>query len=291
MKKSPLYKIVIISLVGNTILTTIKLLFGILGNSVSLTSDGYNSLIDIIVSILILITLRVSNKTPDKNHPYGHEKYEGIMYLFLSLFIIVTGGLIFFQGIVSLINYFKGVELIKPKNYTILVGLVALAIKIVLFYLNHLSAKKYDSSSLKADAKNHLIDILATSTSIISLVLASFNILYFEPISTIVISIFIFYTGFEMIIEAISFLVDEAPKKSVMKELREIILSCDGVLRIDDLKARKHMSHFYVDVEIAVDKTLSLLSAHKISENVHDIVEAKFQAIHCMVHVNPYFDN
>lgn len=291
MKKSSLYKIVTVSLIGNIILTTIKLLFGFLGNSVSLTSDGYNSLIDIVVSVLILITLKVSNKTPDKNHPYGHEKYEGVMYLILSLFIIITGGIIFYQGTISLIGYFKGTTLVKPENYTIWIAVIALTIKVLLFYLNHYNAKKYESSSLKADAKNHLVDILATSTSLISLVFASFNILYFEPIATIIISVFIFYTGFEMIVEAISFLVDEAPKKSVMEDLKATILNCEGVLRIDDLKARKHMSHFYVDVEIAVDAKLSLIKAHKIAENVHDIVEKQFKAIHCMVHVNPYLES
>lgn len=290
MKELKLKNVVVISLIGNIFLTTIKLLFGYLGNSISLIGDGYNSFIDIFVSILILITLKVATKTPDKNHPYGHEKYEGVMYLILSMFIMITGGIIFYQGVVSLFNYFNGTNLVRPKSYTIWVGVIALTVKGLLFYLNYYNAKKYQSSSLKADSKNHLVDILATTISLISLIFASFNILFFEPIATIIISFFIIYTGVTMIIEAISFLVDEAPKKEVMKEIRKAILNCRGVIKIDDLKVRKHMNHFYVDVEIAVDSKLSLLAAHKIAENVHDEIEAKFEAIHCMVHVNPYLD-
>lgn len=287
-KESFIFKIVIISLIGNIVLTLIKLLFGYLGSSVSLVSDGYNSLVDILVSILILITLKVANKVPDKNHPYGHEKYEGVMYLILSMFVIATSCFILYQGIYNLVLYFKGSQLIKPENYTIWIAIIALVIKFILYYINNKTAKKFNSSSLKADSKNHLFDILATSVSLISLILTGFNILYFEPIATIIISLFIGFAGFEMIVEAISFLVDESPKKEVMKELRQTIISCTGVIAIDDLKARKHMNHFYVDVEIAVDANLSLLDAHKIAEDVHDKVEDKFKAIHCMVHVNPY---
>lgn len=289
MKQNTIRNVVILSLIGNIILTTIKLTFGFLGNSSSLVSDGFNSLSDIFVSILILIVLKVSNKTPDKNHPYGHEKYEGVMYLFLSFIIILTGGLLLRSGVSSLFTYFNDkTTIIKPEGYTIIIAITALIIKFVLFVVTNNTAKKYNSSSLKGDTKNHLYDMLATSISLLSIVLAQINLLYFEAIGTILISIFILYSGYLMIKEAISFLVDEAPKKETVRAIHETILNCAGVIKIDDLKTRKHMNHIYVDVEIAVDRNLSLLEAHKIAEDVHLAVEKEFDALHCMVHVNPY---
>lgn len=289
MNKNTIRNVVIFSLIGNIILTTIKLTFGLIGKSSSLVSDGFNSLSDIFVSILILIVLKVSNKTPDKNHPYGHEKYEGVMYLFLSFIILVTGGLLLYTGVSNLYKYFNDNKLvIKPEGYTMIVAFLALIIKFLLFAITNITAEKYNSSSLKGDTKNHLYDMLSTAISLISIILAQFGLVYFEPIATIIISIFILHSGFIMIKEAISFLVDEAPKKETVKAIHQTILNCPGVIKIDDLKSRKHMNHIYVDVEISVDRNLSLLEAHKIAEDVHLEVEKKFDALHCMVHVNPH---
>ncbi len=90
-----------------------------------------------------------------------------------------------------------------------------------------------------------------------------------------------------MIKDAISFLVDEAPKEEVINQIKADILACPGVIEIDDLKVRKHMEQLYVDVEIAVDNTLNITEAHEIAEYVHHDIEDKYDVIHCMVHVNP----
>lgn len=282
-------RIAIITLVLNIFLTIMKLSFGFLGSSESLVSDGFNSLVDVLVSILLIFVLKLSNKKPDKDHPYGHEKYEGVMYLFLSFLILLTGLVLITTGSISLIKYFNNTKIIKtPELYTSFVAIFALIIKLFLFIINHYFGIKYESSSLKGDSKNHLVDILATFVSLLAIIFARFGFLYFEAIGTIVISIFVLYTGIKMIKEAISFLVDEAPKKEVVKMIRDLILKQEGVIKIDDLKVRKHMNHLYVDVEIAVLNNLTLEKAHSIAEKVHDVVELKFNALHCMVHVNPY---
>ena len=85
MRINILRRVVLISLIGNIVLTLIKLIFGYLGSSESLFSDGVNSFVDIFISLMLLMVIRVTAKEPDENHPYGHEKFEGILYLFLSL--------------------------------------------------------------------------------------------------------------------------------------------------------------------------------------------------------------
>lgn len=288
MKRDIVTKVVIIGLISNIVLTIIKLVSGYLGNSPSLISDGINSLADIFVSVLILVVIKISGKKPDKNHPYGHEKYEGVIYLVLSMIILLTGAYILITAGLNLIDYFNNqIIIIKPSSFTTYISALALLIKTFLYIITSKTAKKYQSSSLKGDAKNHLVDILATSVSLISLVLASFNILYFETIASIIISVVIIYTAITMGKEAISFLVDEAPPKEVMNKIRETIKEVNGVITIDLLKARKHMNHFYTDVEISVSSNLSLIAAHEIAEDVRVAIEERFKAIHCMVHVNP----
>ena len=289
MRKNILKRVVLFSLIGNIVLTTIKLIFGHLGQSESLFSDGINSFVDIFISLMLFIVLKVSSKQADENHPYGHEKYEGILYLFLSLFIMAVAIILGFNSINNLIFSIRNPNLIiQPLIVTVFVAITALIIKIGLYILNYRVAKKYNSVAIYADSNNHLFDIFSTILSLLSIILTRLGLLHFESIASILIALFIFYSGFKMVLDAISYLVDEAPEAEIIDSIRKSILECLGVIKIDDLKVRKHMSQLYVDVEISVDNNLSLQSAHNISEDVHDHIEKTHDVIHCMVHVNPY---
>lgn len=290
MNKARIIKnIVIATLIGNVVLTIIKLYFGYTGNSSSLVTDGYNSMSDFLVSILLLITIKIAAKKEDENHPYGHQKYEGIAYLFLSFIIVATAGLLLLEGSKNLYSYIIDPQqsTTKPNIYTIFAALAALLIKVVLLIITRIGAKKYGSSSLKADSFNHLLDSLATLISLGAILLATTGLYYIEYIATIIIGLFILYNGIIMIKEGVTFLVDQAPDKKTCKEIKQTIVNVKGVVAVDILKIRMHMDHYYVDVEIAVDKNLSLLEAHDIAEQVHDKIELEYNVIHCMVHVNP----
>ena len=100
---------------------------------------------------------------------------------------------------------------------------------------------------------------------------------------------FIIRLSVSILKEATPFLVDQSPNISELKNIEDFVLNIEGVLSIDDLKARMHMTQFYVDIEIGVKEDLSLKDAHEIAEYVHKLVENQFKKIiHCMVHVNPH---
>jgi len=289
MKKKILKRVVILSLIGNIVLTIIKLIFGYYGSSRSLISDGINSFVDIFISLMLVIVLQVAQKKADDNHPYGHEKYEGVLYLFLSLFIIGIAVFLGYQSTSDLIGaIYEPGNVQTPLIYTAIIAFFALLIKVGLYIMNYKTAKKYQSVALMADSKNHLFDIISTSISLISILFSQFGMIYFEFVASIIITLFILYVGLKMLLDAISYLVDEAPNLEVMAQIEAEILRRVGVIRIDDLKVRKHMQQLYVDVEISVKQDLSLQAAHKIAEDVHDHIEDTFDVIHCMVHVNPY---
>lgn len=284
--------IIIISLIVNILLTVLKLVGGYLGKTTSLVSDGYNSMTDIIISLMLIITISLSTKKPDKDHPYGHEKYEGIISLIIGLFLFLTAGLILFQGISNLIVYDSSITYYKPRSFTIYIAIISIVFKLILYTINYVGYKKLKQVSLKAESFNHLGDIFATSASLIGIIFASNNLIYIDYIASILIGLIIAKNAFTVTKESISFLVDEAPKKEDMKEIKAVIKSIDGVVSIDELRARKHVSKVYVDVEISVSPNLTLLEAHEIAEDVHITVEHEFpEVIHCMVHVNPSNSN
>lgn len=275
--------IIYMGLILNIILTVLKITFGLIGNSYSLFSDGINSLTDILISIGLILTIKFSTKEPDKDHPYGHEKYEAITNIFLGVFLIITAVLLTVNSLRNINNMHI------PKNITIYIASVSIIIKIFIYLINIKGYKKYHQISLKADAYNHLGDILATSLSLFSIILAINNIKYVESIAAILISLTIFYNGIKVIKDATNYVVDLAPSKSFNKRVQNYILNIDGVIKIDDYKSRLHVKNVYIDVEISVNKNLSLIDVHKIAENVNLKVEKEFErVIHCMVHVNPH---
>lgn len=278
-----------VGLIVNIFLAIIKLFFGFWGHAQALISDGLNSSSDILISLMILLVLRFSTKKPDFDHPYGHEKYEGLAYFVLGLIFMATATYLVIDAAGSIILHFKHPgETVGPHIFTVIVSVIALLIKFGLFRYFKSIGIKFKSPTIKADAKNHLIDVYATSFSVIGLSIAQFGYTYFDDIASLFIGFFILRLSIQIIKEAISFLTDQAPSEDEIKAIFDAILSIQGVLNVDDLKVRRHMTQRYVDVEIAVRSTHTLEYAHKVAETVHHHVEEVFpDVIHCMVHVNP----
>src|SRR5690606_4188082 len=147
--------IITVSLCINVILTILKLTFGYVGGAHALVSDGYNSLSDIMISLVMLFTLKIAHKKPDFTHPYGHEKFEGITYLLLGIFVGLTAVYIIYDGVYSLIGYFSGVVSEIPDQMTIYVAGIAVVLKLGVTWLNYWGSKKFQSIGLKADFLNH----------------------------------------------------------------------------------------------------------------------------------------
>lgn len=285
MKKITLYKSLTIILILNFLLAAVKLSFGLLGNSISLTNDGINSAIDFVLSIMLVITINFSNKKSDKNHPYGHEKFEGIFSLIISFLIVITGVFLVIDTITRMINF---ADYLEPKTYTLISAIISVVVKIFLFKFTKSLSQKFSQPGLKADSVNHFADALATSVVVIGILLSLLGYKEFDYIASLIIAIIIAYSGVKLFIEATSWLVDQAPNKDCLKAIKEYILSCEGVIKVDDMKVRMHVTKLYVDVEISVDRNLSLIAAHEIAEKVHLGVEEEFEeVIHCMVYVNP----
>ncbi|MBN2299588.1 MAG: cation transporter [Acholeplasmataceae bacterium] len=289
-KRKDILKAIIIGLVVNILLTILKLTSGIMGHSAALTSDGLNSFSDVFISIMLLLVLRIATKKPDHNHPYGHEKFEGIAYLLLGIIFLLTSVFIGYDSIQSMIAYLKDPQAaITPSIVTLIISVIALIIKFFLYRYYLLSSRKTGSPTLKADSKNHLLDAWATLFSVIGISLSQFNLIIFDYIAAIIIGLFILRLAVQILVESVQYLVDQAPDDDQIISIHDFIGSLKGVLNVDDLKVRKHMTQIYVDVEIGVDATLTLEMAHEIAEKVHHLVEKEFpKVLHCMVHVNPH---
>ncbi len=274
-----------ITIIANIALSILKILAGVFGKSSALIADGMHSFSDILSTVVVMLGLKLSEKPADESHPYGHERIEPALTKILAVILLVTALMIFYCGLTTII----GGNYQIPGNITIIAALISIFTKEWMYKYTKKGAEQIESSAVLADAWHHRSDAFSSVGTLIGVVGAKLGYPILDPIASIVISLFIAKMAFEIYFKALNQLLDRAADSKTIEEIKKIILSVDGVLEIDVLKTRIHSNKIYVDVEISVDKDLSLIEAHNISENVHSQIESKLKRVkHCMVHVNPY---
>jgi len=282
------YKVSIISIIVNIILFVFKLLAGIIGNSKAMISDAIHSLSDIISTIIVIVGIFISRKESDEKHPYGHEKFECVAAVILSAILFGVGVSISVDGINTLINY-KNIVIEKPSIIALIAAVASIIIKEWMYHFTKSASVKENSSALLADAWHHRSDALSSISALIGIAFSMFGLTIFDPIASIIISLFIIKAAWDILIDSISKMVDTSASDETIKEIVKIIEEEKEVKNIDSIKTRLFGSKLYVDIEIAVNGKLTVKKSHDIAERIHDNIEQNIKNCkHCMVHVNPY---
>ena len=281
-------KVSVITIIFNTVLSAFKLLAGIFGNSYALISDAVHSASDVFSTVIVLIGVKISTKKADKNHPFGHERFECVAAILLAAVLFATGVGIGYSGISNIVTG-------EYKNFAVpgIIALIAAAVSIVvkegMFWYTYAAAKKVNSSALKADAWHHRSDSLSSIGSLVGVIGGLCGVKILDSIACIVICLFILKAAIDIFWDAIKKMTDEACDEKFESEIKEFVLSCSGVLGVDKLLTRMFGNRVYVIVEIACEREMPLYEAHAIAENVHSGIEENFPLVkHVTVHVNPY---
>lgn len=276
-----------ISIIVNLGLSVFKLIAGLIARSGAMVSDAVHSASDVFSTIIVMIGVTISAKESDKDHPYGHERLECIASLGLATVLLMTGVSI---GKVGLKNILKGdfSSIAIPGVLALVAAVVSIVVKEWMYWYTRSAAKKINSGALMADAWHHRSDALSSIGALIGIAGARMGVPVLDSIASLVICLFIAKAAFDIYKDAIDKLIDKSCPEEVVDSMKETILENSDVVRIDDIKTRLFGSKIFVEVEIAVDASETLLKAHEIAEQVHDHIEEKYENVkHCMVHVNP----
>lgn len=278
------YRVSIITIIANFVLTIIKLLAGIFGSSASMISDAIHSASDVLSTFIVMVGIRMASKKSDREHPYGHERFECIAAIILAVFLAVVGVKIGISGITNM-----GSDNIKtPSIIALIAAIISILVKEWMYRYTKKAAIKLNSSALLADAWHHRSDALSSIGAGIGILGSILGLKFFDLLASVIIAIFIVKVAYDILKDALNKMLDTACSKEDEKRIKEIVFSNDKVLSIDDLKTRLFGSKMYVDLEIGVDSKMTLIEAHEIAEDIHDKVEKEFPSCkHCMVHVNP----
>ncbi len=281
----------VMTMITNAFLAVIKLLAGIFGRSSVLISDAINSIGDIATNVVVYISAIFSRKEKDNDHPYGHEKFDSIIAIFLGVAIAITAFEVGKAAVNKFIDLvFNDVAIEIPAWYTLAAAILTILVKEVLFRITIKDAKTAKSSALTAQAWDHRSDTIASFGASIGILGAMFGFGFLDPIASFIIALFILRLAIKIIISGVSQVVDQSADESVEQAIRDIIESYQEVCGIDMIKTRQFGLKIYVDLEICLDYKLTLEAAHAIAEKIHDQIESDIpEVLHCMIHINPSY--
>ncbi|HIS90058.1 MAG TPA: cation transporter [Candidatus Faecisoma merdavium] len=278
-------KVLLVSSITNIFLSIIKILFGFIGKCNALIADGIHSLSDLSTDFVAIFGNHLSLKPADKKHPFGHGKTEYITSVIIGIVIILLG--------LSLIYNIFNKEITIPNLLMILVSLFTIISKYILSSYIYKKGIEYSNNILIASGKESKADVNSSIFVLISIVLMQFSnelkiLKYADMLSTVIISLFIIKTGFNILKDNIGILLEEQVlDKEYIKEIKNIITSFNEIVEIKDLYILRYGPYFKL-VSNVIMKDLSLTDAHKIIDEIEKKLKEKDDKIkYVFIHMEP----
>ncbi|WGI16797.1 cation diffusion facilitator family transporter [Methanonatronarchaeum sp. AMET-Sl] len=267
---------------ANLFLFIIKFVPSIIFESLSVRSDSFNSLGDMGYSFILLIGMYYALKPADKKHPHGHERIKPFLSLLIAFSIIFVGIIIVYQGIQGLIT--------GPTYQYTPYFIIALTISILTKYgLYHYLKKKgneIDSNILIDISKDSMADVFASTSALIGVIGAASGYPYLDIIFGLIVSIWIFKTGYEMASENINYIVGGAPSQNTMKQI-EKALNQKEITKQLYCEAHYVGPEIHVYCELEVPSSLSLIEAHEIEEKIEKELQQIKGVKDAYIHLEP----
>ncbi|KAL8234299.1 hypothetical protein R6Q59_020399 [Mikania micrantha] len=270
-------------------LTAGKILAGYLSGSTAIIADAAHSLSDVVLSSVALLSFRASRIPKDKEHPYGHGKFETLGALGISGVLLLSAGgiawhaLDVMMGVLSAASeianqslphqhapnhsHHHGIDMNHPilaLNTTI----VAIAVKEGLYWITKRAGEKTGSGLMKANAWHHRADAVSSLVALIGVGGSILGVRFLDPLAGLVVSGMILKAGLQSGHQSILELVDAAIPSHHLDPIRKTVLQVKGVEGCRHLRGRKAGSSLYLDVKIEVDPFCSISIAHQIGESV-----------------------
>lgn len=280
-------RVSVVSIIGNIILSALKLLAGIFAHSSAMISDAIHSASDVFSTFVVMIGIKLSAKKPDKEHPYGHERLECVAAIVLAVVLFITGLGI---GADAFKNILRGEydNLQVPGMLALIAAIVSIVCKEGMYWYTRYHARKIDSGALMADAWHHRSDAFSSIGALIGIWGARMGFPIMDSVASLIIFLFIAKASIDIFKDAMEKMVDHSCGEETEKEIYDCVMNHEDVQGIDLLQTRIFGNKIYVDVEIQADGSITLQEAHNIAEKVHDDIEQSFPKVkHIMVHVNP----
>ena len=275
-------RILIIILAINMIVAVVKGLYGFLTQSLSMTTDGLHSFFDSTSNIVGLIGLYLASRPADKEHPYGHSKFE----TFASIGVVVLLFATCFQVLGAAINRFLNPISPDITFMSFVIMGFTLIINVAVSAYEYILGRRLGSSILVADSRHTRSDIYASIAVIFGFIVVKMGYPLADPIISVFITGLIILTGLEIIKESSEVLLDKALiEESVVKRIAE---SVPGVCDCHRVRTRGAKREMFIDLHIGLDSSLSVEQGHEVGTAVEDRIKSTIEGVKdVVVHMEP----
>jgi cation diffusion facilitator family transporter len=275
-------RILIIIFVMNITVALLKGAYGLLTNSLSMSADGLHSLFDSTSNIIGLVGIAIASRPPDKEHPYGHAKFETFASIGIAVLLFASC----FQLILAAVGRFQNPSVPEVTELSFGIMGLTLAINIGVSAYEYIRGLRLNSSILMADSMHTRSDIYASIGVILGLIAIKMGYPLADPVIALLICGLIILTGLEIIKDSSSVLLDKAPIEE--SKIVDLAKSVDGVCTCHRVRTRGMAGEIYVDLHIGVDSSLSIEAAHTVTIDVEHRIKSKIVGVKdVVVHLEP----
>lgn len=266
----------IIGIAANLLLFIVKLIIGFMTRSVSIMSDGFNNLSDVMTCLVTVLGYRIASKPADKEHPFGHGRVEYVVSFVIAVVIFTVSFELIKQGIQQIME--PNEILFKPVLMLILV--LSIGVKLWISYLNHTIGKRIDNLAMIATAQDARNDAWSTLITIVAMLLSQLKTTFpFDGVATLVIACFILKSGYELIKEIVDRLIGKPADQELVKQIREIILKHKEIRGLHDL-----IIHDY-GPSVKIGSAHAEVDAKMNFVKIHDIIDQAEREVGDTLHV------
>ena len=275
------------AIVVNIVLALLKIISGNIFRSVSLISDGLNSLSDLITNILVIIGLKVGENPEDKEHPFGHGKIESVFSVIIGTFIMITAFDIIKENIMELFQM-KGEVISSPMPVIITVIVIVIKIFQLLFMKN--KTKDYRGALINSLLEDYKADIVISISVLMGILLSRINPV-FDVFVGVSVAIYIMYSGYNLIKDNALILLDSQDEE-LLESVRKDLSEFDEIENAHDFRMTTSGKNIYLFIDVRMNKSITIDEAHEITNKISKFIKHKYKNIkRVLIHAEPIYDN
>ena len=274
-----------VSIVVNAALFAVKFWVGMLTGSVALMADAWHTMSDSLTSIFVVIAAKLAAKKPDKEHPFGHGRWE----LIASLLIAFILGMIGYEFLTDSISRFQNRESVVYGTIALVITVISIFVKEALAQFGFYLGKKYDNPVITADGWHSRTDSMSSVIVLIGIIITRFidGLWWMDSVLGVFCAIAIFYAAYKIMMEAITGILGEEPKQELIDDINnEVKKLFDYDLKLHHFHLHNYISHKELTFHMLIDGELTVKQGHDIATAVEVMIKEKFN-MDATIHIEP----
>ena len=285
------YKVTIAGSIINVLLLVLKFAAGILGHSAAMIADAIHSLTDFATDVVVLVFVKLGNKPTDKDHDYGHGKYETLATAIIGISLFAVGVMICWSGLVKTYHALCGEQLQQPGVVALVAAVLSIVMKEWAYQFTVRVGRKFHSEAVVANAWHHRSDALSSIGTMLGIggaILLGDHWAVLDPLAAIIVSAFIIKAAWGLVMQSVKELTDASLSEKEEDEILKTASEEEGVGEIHNLRTRRIGNNIAIEMHVRMPGSLSLYAAHEHATAIENRLKQKYGAgTHVGIHIEP----